>query len=95
MSISFDDNHYITGSHLSLKNHIIKTLDIKFQCIIKKKKDLFFFFSSLLVPKVNVIEWVDFELASFKVSVQHFRHYTTMSRGILFSFCLFLDGLFK
>ena len=31
----------------------------------------------LLVEKVNVIAWMEFELAYFETEVEHFSHYTT------------------
>ena len=34
-------------------------------------------FPKSINPKVNVIAWLEFELAYYDVTVQHFNHYTT------------------
>ena len=34
-------------------------------------------FPKIISPKVNVITWLEFELAYFEAAVQHFTHYTT------------------
>ena len=47
-------------------------------------------FSKSINQKVNVIVWLEFELAYFEIAVQHFSHYTTETPSLKYTFFFFL-----
>ena len=69
VSISYDDNDYITGTY------IWDGLD-----------DGIYMSPKSIIPKVNALERVEFELAYFEVALQHFSSYTP---GVIVHMCLF------